>query len=208
MRYTSSHPHAFRNRIAKSIGVLVAAALIATLGLPSAAQAQEIGAITYSDMTGFMGRIGRLAMPSTPTATQSKMTPNLPEIDKLDRDVKFTRPRTKDSDVRPVSRRRRSRPRWTVRRAECPARSISLALVRTWESGGLRWDACFAITDDSDTPDKIPGSCPSDGKSSNRLRGIHARNALGSDELCRQRRSGWGRAHLEGHEVRPCHHGV
>ena len=30
MRYTSSHPHAFRNRIAKSIGVLVAAALIAT----------------------------------------------------------------------------------------------------------------------------------------------------------------------------------
>ena len=42
MRYTSSHPHAFRNRIAKSIGVLVAAALIATLGLPSAAQAQSI----------------------------------------------------------------------------------------------------------------------------------------------------------------------
>ena len=41
MRYTSSHPHAFRNRIAKSIGVLVAAALIATLGLPSAAQAQR-----------------------------------------------------------------------------------------------------------------------------------------------------------------------
>ena len=40
MRYTSSHPHAFRNRIAKSIGVLVAAALIATLGLPGAAQAQ------------------------------------------------------------------------------------------------------------------------------------------------------------------------
>ena len=44
MRYTSSHPHAFRNRIAKSIGVLVAAALIATLGLPSAAQAQTINA--------------------------------------------------------------------------------------------------------------------------------------------------------------------
>ena len=35
MRYTSSHPHAFRNRIAKSIGVLVATALVATLGLPS-----------------------------------------------------------------------------------------------------------------------------------------------------------------------------
>ena len=42
MRY-SVHPfRAFRNRIAKSIGVLVAAALIATLGLPSAAQAQSI----------------------------------------------------------------------------------------------------------------------------------------------------------------------
>ena len=50
MRYTSSHPHAFRNRIAKSIGVLVAAALVATLGLPSAAQAQTIVETnTYSD---------------------------------------------------------------------------------------------------------------------------------------------------------------
>ena len=35
----------FRNRIAKSIGVLVAAALIATLGLPGAAQAQSIDPI-------------------------------------------------------------------------------------------------------------------------------------------------------------------
>ena len=40
MRYTSSHPYAFRNKIAKSIGVLVAAALVAVLGLPTAAQAQ------------------------------------------------------------------------------------------------------------------------------------------------------------------------
>ena len=37
MRYTSSPPHAFRNRIAKSIGVLVAAALVAS---PAAAQPQ------------------------------------------------------------------------------------------------------------------------------------------------------------------------
>ena len=36
MRYTVHHPRAFRNRIAKSLGVLVAAALVATLGLPSA----------------------------------------------------------------------------------------------------------------------------------------------------------------------------
>ena len=40
MRYNVHQPRAFRNRIAKSIGVLVAAALVATLGLPSAAQAQ------------------------------------------------------------------------------------------------------------------------------------------------------------------------
>ena len=40
MRYNVHPPRAFRNRIAKTLGVLVAAALIATLGLPSAAQAQ------------------------------------------------------------------------------------------------------------------------------------------------------------------------
>ena len=45
MRYTSSHPRTFRNRIAKSIGVLVAAALVAVLGLPTAAQAQAISDI-------------------------------------------------------------------------------------------------------------------------------------------------------------------
>ena len=53
MRYTSSHPHAFRNRIARNLGVLVGAALVATLGLPSAAQAQTIKTITYEDDPGF-----------------------------------------------------------------------------------------------------------------------------------------------------------
>ena len=54
MRYTSSHPHAFRNRIAKSIGVLVAAALVATLGLPGAAQAQSIDpTVEFDDGDGF-----------------------------------------------------------------------------------------------------------------------------------------------------------
>ena len=42
MHYSSHPPRAFRNRIAKSIGVLVAAALVAVLGLPTAAQAQAI----------------------------------------------------------------------------------------------------------------------------------------------------------------------
>ena len=51
MRYNVHQPRAFRNRIAKSIGVLVAAALVATLGLPSAAQAQAIGAtgVVFAD---------------------------------------------------------------------------------------------------------------------------------------------------------------
>ena len=54
MHYSVHPSRAFRNRIAKSIGVLVAAALIATLGLPSAAQAQSIapaGGIVFSDST-------------------------------------------------------------------------------------------------------------------------------------------------------------
>ena len=42
MRYSVHPPRTFRNRIAKSIGVLVAAALVAVLGLPTAAQAQDI----------------------------------------------------------------------------------------------------------------------------------------------------------------------
>ena len=40
MRYNVHQPRAFRNRSARYLGVLVAAALIATLGLPSAVQAQ------------------------------------------------------------------------------------------------------------------------------------------------------------------------
>ena len=54
MRYNVHSPCAFRSRIAKSIGVLVAAALIATLGLPGAAQAQEIDpTVTFTDGDGF-----------------------------------------------------------------------------------------------------------------------------------------------------------
>ena len=49
MRYNVHSPCAFRNRIAKSIGVLVGAALIATLGLPSAAQAQTPAAPTVTE---------------------------------------------------------------------------------------------------------------------------------------------------------------
>ena len=52
MRYNVHPPRAFRNRIAKSIGVLVAAALVAALLLPATAQAQMKG-ITYTDAAGF-----------------------------------------------------------------------------------------------------------------------------------------------------------
>ena len=61
MRYNVHPPRAFRNRIAKSTWVLVATALVATLGLPSVAQAQiiknntamEAGGIVHKDGTGF-----------------------------------------------------------------------------------------------------------------------------------------------------------
>ena len=56
MRYNVHSPCAFHNRIAKTLGVFVAAALVAALGLPSAAQAQTIGpvGVTFADGdTGF-----------------------------------------------------------------------------------------------------------------------------------------------------------
>ena len=57
MRYNVHPSRALRNRIAKSIGVLVAAALIATLGLPSVAQAQTIAGtkastFVFTEMNG------------------------------------------------------------------------------------------------------------------------------------------------------------
>ena len=48
MRYNVHSPCAFHSRIAKSLGVLVGAALVATLGLPSAAQAQTPAAPTVT----------------------------------------------------------------------------------------------------------------------------------------------------------------
>ena len=59
MRYNVHPPRAFRNRIAQYLGVLVAAALATTLGLPSAAQAQTIPnsamepGIVYHDVSDF-----------------------------------------------------------------------------------------------------------------------------------------------------------
>ena len=43
MRYTVLTSRTFHNRITRYLGVLVGAALVAALGLPSAAQAQTIG---------------------------------------------------------------------------------------------------------------------------------------------------------------------
>ena len=48
MRYNVHSPCTFHNRIAKYLGVLVGAALVATLGLPSAVQAQTPAAPTVS----------------------------------------------------------------------------------------------------------------------------------------------------------------
>ena len=52
MRYNLHQPRAFRNRIAKTLGVLVGAALIATLGLPSAVQAQTPAAPVVTGSSG------------------------------------------------------------------------------------------------------------------------------------------------------------
>ena len=73
MRYNVHSPCAFHNRIAKSLGVLVGAALVAVLGLPSAAQAQTPAA---PDVTGtgdgMVGSDGTLtAMWGQPLGTDS-----------------------------------------------------------------------------------------------------------------------------------------
>ena len=60
MRYNVHSPCAFHNRIAKSLGVLVGAALVATLGLPTAAGTDASGA------DGDMGRYGNGLAPAAP----------------------------------------------------------------------------------------------------------------------------------------------
>ena len=52
MRYNVHSPCAFHNRIAKTLGVLVGAALVATLLLPTAAQAQTPSAPTVTGSSG------------------------------------------------------------------------------------------------------------------------------------------------------------
>ena len=60
MRYTVHTHRTFHHRITKYLGVLVAAALVATLGLPSAAQAQTPagadGVRRRNDRNGFKVR--------------------------------------------------------------------------------------------------------------------------------------------------------
>ena len=69
MRYNVYSPCAFHSRIAKSLGVLVGAALVATLGLPSAVQAQTPAAPTVVGVgTGMTA-----ADPATITATWGGM---------------------------------------------------------------------------------------------------------------------------------------
>ena len=53
MRYSVLTSRTFHNRITRYLGVLVAAALVAALGLPSVAQAQDIETVVFADETGF-----------------------------------------------------------------------------------------------------------------------------------------------------------
>ena len=73
MRYNVHSPCAFHSRIAKTLGVLVGAALVATLGLPSAVQAQTPAAPTVEGTgDGSVGSDGTLtAMWGQPLGTSS-----------------------------------------------------------------------------------------------------------------------------------------
>ena len=53
MRYNVHPLRAVRHRIARHIGVLVGAVLVTVLGLPSAAQAQKIDTVVYTNNDGF-----------------------------------------------------------------------------------------------------------------------------------------------------------
>ena len=74
MRYTVLTSRTFHNRITRYLGVLVGAALVATLGLPSAVQAQTTGRADDGDLRD--GRMPSrwnprltLLRPDEPTAT-------------------------------------------------------------------------------------------------------------------------------------------
>ena len=55
MRYTVHTHRTFHHRITKYLGVLVGAALVAVLGLPSAVQAQTPAAPTVTATSGAIG---------------------------------------------------------------------------------------------------------------------------------------------------------
>ena len=73
MRYNVHPLRAVRHRIARHIGVLVCAALVAALGLPSVAQAQTPAAPTIeAEGNGMVGSNGTImAMWGRPLATDS-----------------------------------------------------------------------------------------------------------------------------------------
>ena len=152
MRYTSSHPRTFRSRIAKSIGVLVATALIATLGLPGTAQAQEIGDIAYSDDTGFTVKW------STRYATD--------ELPDEDEDtginswvVKFTRPNGAEVSFNQFSGENDPDELGMVGTISGVFDFVGRQDLGTW---WVEVGACFVTTDDDDETTDVPKNCPSD----------------------------------------------
>ena len=72
MRYNVHPSRAFHSRIAKSLGVLVGAALVATLWLPSVAQAQDIQSVAGSGSMRVASRSrgsGTLVLPTPATGS-------------------------------------------------------------------------------------------------------------------------------------------
>ena len=200
MRYNVHPPHAFRNRIAKSIGVLVAAALVATLGLPSAAQAQSIDpTVEFSDGVGF-----KVTWEEFRLATAA-------EINWI---VMLTRP---DGTEVVIDRTSDGMPTEGIDdEGSTPGLSVSASLDKTTPMGltvtygrndvGTWWvqaDACYVKwgedEDDDQTidVDESKSSCPTGELATGESVGYTHGAFPDADELRRLHRSGWSYAHLE-----------
>ena len=151
MRYNVHSPCAFRNRIARYLGVLVGAALVATLGLPSAAQAQTIPnsamGIVFTDTDGFtvnwttrlaaatdLNWIVTFTPPSGPAVVVDEHTTNERGIE--------------DADAAALG---------TIGVAGALSLTYDKDDVGTW---WVQVDACLVDFDPNDSPNVISDKCP------------------------------------------------
>ena len=152
MRYTVLTFRTFHNRITKDLGVLVGAALIATLGLPSASQAQTIDdapdGVVFADSgdRGFtVNWMTRLAVPAD-NAGNWIVTFTPPGSSAVVVDQHTTNVRGIE-DATPLGT-------WADARSFTYDRNE----VGTW---WFQVSACLVDFDYTDDPDEIRNSCPS-----------------------------------------------